>query len=71
MRLDSGKETLVDYRFYSSANSDVDVSGLVGDVRNASNLLALTGVGMGVAIVGQFAGQWAKAAHQSLLLRLL
>lgn len=60
MRLDSGKETQVDYSFYSSANSDVDVSGLVGDVTAASNLLALTGVGMGVAIVGQFAGQWAK-----------
>ena len=60
MRLDSGKETLVDYSFYSSAKSDVDVSGLVGDVTAASNLLALTGVGMGVAIVGQFAGQWAK-----------
>ncbi len=60
MRLDSGKETLVDYSFYSSANSDVDISGLVGDVASASNLLALTGVGMGVAIVGQFAGQWAK-----------
>jgi hypothetical protein len=60
MRLDSGKETLVDYSFYSSANSDVDVSGLVGDISTASNLLALTGVGMGVAIVGQFAGQWAK-----------
>ena len=60
MRLDSGKETLVDYSFYSSANSDVDISGLVGDVTTASNLLALTGVGMGVAIVGQFAGQWAK-----------
>jgi hypothetical protein len=62
MRLDSGKETLVDYSFYSSANSDVDVSGLVDDVASASNLLALTGVGMGVAIVGQFAGQWAKNA---------
>ncbi len=60
MRLDSGKETLVDYSFYSSAKSDVDVSGLVGDVTAASNLLALTGVGMGVAIVGQFAGQWEK-----------
>jgi hypothetical protein len=60
MRLDSGKETLVDYSFYSSANSDVDISGLVGDVTTASNLLALTGVGMGVAIVGQFASQWAK-----------
>jgi len=61
MRLDLGKETLVDYSFISSANSDVDVSGLVGDVTTASNLLALTGVGMGVAVVGQFAGQWAKS----------
>jgi len=61
MRLDSGKETLVDYSFYSSANSDMDVSGLVGDVSTASNLMALTGVGMGVAIMGQFAGQWAKS----------
>ena len=61
MRLDSGKETLVDYSFYSSANSDVDVSGVVGNVTAASNLLALTGVGMGVAIIGQFAGQWAKS----------
>jgi hypothetical protein len=60
MRLDLGKETLVDYSFYSSANSDVNVSGLVNDVTTASNLLALTGVGMGVAVVGQFAGQWAK-----------
>jgi len=61
MRLDSGKETQVDYSFLSSANSDMDVSGLIGDVTNASNLLALTGVGMGISIVGQFAGQWAKA----------
>ena len=61
MRLDLAKETLVDYSFQSSANSDVDVSGLVGDVTTASNLLALTGVGMGVAVVGQFAGQWAKS----------
>jgi hypothetical protein len=60
MRLDSAKETLVDYSFYSNANSDVDVSGLIGDVATASNLLSLTGVGMGVAIAGQFAGQWAK-----------
>ena len=29
MRLDSGRETSVDYSVYSSANSDVDVAGLV------------------------------------------
>ena len=75
IRLDSGRETMVDYNFYTNANSDVDVSSLVGDVNTASNLLALTGVGMGVAIMGQVAGQWVQeqsasgvttpAAHQS------
>ena len=61
MRLDSGRETLVDYSFASSASHDVDVSGLANDTATAGNLLALTGAGMGVAIVGQFAGQWAKS----------
>ncbi|MGZ8191210.1 MAG: hypothetical protein ACXWTS_08265, partial [Methylococcaceae bacterium] len=61
MRLDSGKETQVDYSFYSSANSDVDVSGLVSKASAASSLLALTGVGMGVAVMGQFADQWMKS----------
>ncbi len=64
IRLDSGKETAVDYNFYTNANSDVDVSGLVGDVNAASNLLALTGVGMGAAIVGQVTGQWVKNNQQ-------
>lgn len=65
IRLDSGKETLVDYNFYTNANSDVDVSSLVNDVNAASNLLALTGVGMGVAIMGQVAGQWVKSNQQA------
>ncbi|WP_432741998.1 hypothetical protein ABXJ76_16265 [Methylobacter sp. G7] len=65
IRLDSGKETMVDYNFYTNANSDVDVSGLVGNVNAASNLLALTGVGMGVAIMGQVAGQWVKSNQQA------
>ncbi len=65
IRLDSGKETMVDYNFYTNANSDVDVSSLVGDVNTASNLLALTGVGMGVAIMGQVAGQWLKSNQQA------
>ncbi|MDD2724177.1 MAG: hypothetical protein PHH59_09185 [Methylovulum sp.] len=58
MRLDAGKETQVDYSVYSSANSDVDVMGLVNKATAASSLLAFTGVGMGVAVLGQFAGQW-------------
>lgn len=65
IRLDSGKETMVDYNFYTNANSDVDVSSLVGDVNAAGNLLALTGVGMGVAIMGQVAGQWVKGNQQA------
>ena len=65
IRLDSGKETRVDYNFYTNANSDVDVSSLVGNVNAASNLLALTGVGMGVAIMGQVAGQWVKSNQQT------
>jgi hypothetical protein len=65
IRLDSGRETMVDYNFYTNANSDVDVSSLVGDVNTASNLLALTGVGMGVAIMGQVAGQWVKNNQQA------
>lgn len=65
MRLDAAKETLVDYSFYSSANSDVDVPGLVNKVTTAGNLLALTGVGMGVAVVGQVAGQWLANKQQA------
>ena len=65
IRLDSGKETQVDYSFYTNANSDLDVSGLVSDVNAASGLLALTGVGMGVAVMGQFAGQWVNNTPQT------
>jgi hypothetical protein len=57
---------MIDYNFYTNANSDVDVSSLVGDVNTASNLLALTGVGMGVAIMGQVAGQWVKSNQQGV-----
>jgi hypothetical protein len=65
MRLDSGKETLVEYSVYSSANSDVDVTGMVNKATAASSLLAFTGVGMGVAVLGQFAGQWLTNNQQA------
>ena len=68
MRLDSGIETLIDYSFVTSANSEVNMNGIAGDVTAASNLLALTGVGVGVAAVGQIAGQWAKNSAASLSL---
>jgi hypothetical protein len=65
IRLDSGKETQVDYSFHTNANSDLNVSSLVSDVNTASGLLALTGVGMGVAVMGQFAGQWVNNNPQT------
>lgn len=65
MRLDSGKETSVDYSYYSSANSNVDVPGLVNKVTAASSLLTFTGMGMGVAVLGQFAGQWLNNSQQA------
>ncbi len=66
MRLDTGKETTVDYSFVSSANSDVDVAGLLGDVTTASSLLSFTGVGMGVALAGQYAGQMVKNSQANV-----
>jgi hypothetical protein len=66
MRLDTGKETTVDYSFVSSANNNVDVAGLLGDVTTASSLLSFTGVGMGVAIAGQYAGQMVKNSQANV-----
>ena len=64
VRLDYGKEATVEYGFTSSTNREVNMAGLAGDVTAASSLLALTGVGVGVAAVGQIAGQWAKTSAQ-------
>lgn len=66
VRLDLGQNTTVDYNFISSANSDVNVSGLVDDINTASNLLALTGVGTGVAVMGKLATGWAQSNPESL-----
>lgn len=65
IRLDTGRQTLVDYHFYTNAHSDLDVSALVGDVNAASGLLALTGAGMGVAMMGQIAGHWVESSQQA------
>jgi hypothetical protein len=65
LRLDTGRETQVDYDFYTNANNDLDVSSLVGDVNAASGILALTGAGLGVAIMGQMAGQWMQSNQQA------
>lgn len=58
MRLDAGINTTVDYHFFTSTSGEADFSKMISDVNAASGLLALTGVGAGVAIIGNIAGQW-------------
>jgi hypothetical protein len=66
LRLDSAKDTLVDYNFLTSNSHDANLSQLVSDVNAASSLLALTGVGTGVAIMGKLAGNWVENNPQVL-----
>ncbi|MGR9116653.1 MAG: hypothetical protein ACU85E_12880, partial [Gammaproteobacteria bacterium] len=62
LRLDLGKETIVDYHFFTSNKNDINMSKLIGDVNATTNLLALTGVGTGVALMGKLATEWAAAS---------
>ncbi|MGR9046219.1 MAG: hypothetical protein ACU83N_13050 [Gammaproteobacteria bacterium] len=62
LRLDVGKDTVVDYHFFTSNKSDTNISKLIGDVNATTNLLALTGVGAGVALMGKLATEWAQAS---------
>lgn len=58
MRLDAGINTTVDYHFFTSTSGGADFSKMISDVNAASGLLAFTGVGAGVAILGNIASQW-------------
>lgn len=64
LRLDSAKDTLVDYNFLTSNSREANLSQLVSDVNAASGLFALTGVGTGVAIMGKLAGNWVESNPQ-------
>jgi hypothetical protein len=64
LRLDSARDTQVDYNFLTSNSHEANLSQVVGDVNAASNLLALTGVGVGVAVVGKIAGNWMESNQQ-------
>jgi hypothetical protein len=55
LRLDSAKDTQTEYSFLTSNSHEANLSQLVGDINAASNLLALTGVGAGVAVMGKLA----------------
>ena len=64
LRLDTAKDTVVDYTFLTSNSSESNLSQLFNDVNAASNLLALTGVGTGVAVLGKTASTWAQQNQQ-------
>lgn len=58
LRLDSAKDTQLEYRFLTSNSREANLSQVVGDINAASNLMALTGVGTGIAVMGKLAGNW-------------
>lgn len=58
LRLDSAKDTSVEYSFMTSNSRESNLSEVVSDINSASNLMALTGVGTGIAVMGKLAGNW-------------
>ncbi len=60
LRLDSAKDTSVEYSFLTSNSHEANLSQLVSDINAASGLLALTGIGTGVAVMGKLAGSWVE-----------
>lgn len=64
LRLDTGKDTLIDYNFFTSNSHEANLSQLVEDVNAASGLFALTGVGAGMAVMGKLAGNWVETSPQ-------
>lgn len=58
MKLDAAEDTEIDFSFVNSLNSDLDFAKLANDVGTASGVLALTGAGAGVALMGQIASGW-------------
>jgi len=61
LRLDSAKDTQIEYRFLTSNSHESNLSQLVEDLNTASGLFALTGVGTGMAVMGKLAGNWVES----------
>ena len=61
LRLDSAKDTLIEYSFLTSNSHESNLSEVVADINAASSLMALTGVGTGIAVMGKLAGSWVEA----------
>ena len=64
LRLDASKDTLVNYNFLTSNNHEANLSQIISDINAASGLLAITGVGTGVAIMGKLADNWVAGNPQ-------
>ncbi|OAI04607.1 hypothetical protein A1353_12700 [Methylomonas methanica] len=64
LRLDSSKDTLVEYNFLTSNSHEANLSQLISDVNAASSLFAFTGVGAGMAVMGKLAGNWVESNPQ-------
>ncbi len=58
LRLDFAKDNQLEYRFLTSNSRETNLSEVVGDINAASSLMALTGVGTGIAVMGKLAGTW-------------
>ena len=63
MRMDTGKDVQIDYRFLNQNSAEVDMGKLGSDVGTASNVLALSGVGTGVALLGKLASGWMASTN--------
>ena len=61
LRLDLAKDTLIEYSFLTSNSHESNLSEVVSDINAASSLMALTGVGTGIAVMGKLAGSWVEA----------
>ncbi|WP_445368675.1 hypothetical protein ACH5Y9_04440 [Methylomonas sp. BW4-1] len=64
LRLDSSKDTLIEYNFLTSNSHEANLSQLISDVNAASSLFAFTGVGAGMAVMGKLAGNWVESNPQ-------
>ncbi|MBD9360862.1 hypothetical protein [Methylomonas fluvii] len=64
LRLDSSKDTLIEYNFLTSNSHEANLSQLINDVNAASSLFAFTGVGAGMAVMGKLAGNWVESNPQ-------
>lgn len=62
LRLDSAKDTQFEYSFLTSNSHETNLSALVGDINAASGLMAITGVGTGIAVMGKLASNWVDAS---------